>query len=99
MESGDTFPLLLWLMAYAGRWGLEATGCHPKKTSEEAKIERVPLACRRAGGVKVWQPTQPSGRATHSAGSKGTWKKMMAKLLSEDHAAVSVAAAATAVAG
>lgn len=56
VESGDIVPLLPWLLAYTRRRGLGVTGCHPKKASEEAKFQRVSLACCRAGRVGVVEP-------------------------------------------
>ena len=52
VESGDIVLLLPWLMAFT-RVGNSRPRDAAHEASEEAKLERTSLACRRAGGIKV----------------------------------------------
>ena len=92
MESGDIVFLFPWLMAYTRRRDSGQRDA-ANEASEEAKLERASWTCRHAGGVKV--AARILLAEPRSAGNEETWSTLVAKFLSEYHAAVSAAATAT----
>ena len=90
VESGDIVLLLPWLMAFT-----RGRDSRPRdaalEASEEAELERASSACRHAGGVKV--AARNLLAEPRSEGNEETWNTLGSKFPSEDHAAVSAAAA------
>ena len=90
MESGNIMLLLPWLMALTrGRGSRPRDAAH--EASDPAKFERASSTCRHDGGVKV--AARNLLAEPRSTGNEETWTTLVAKLPSEDHAAVSAAAA------